>query len=93
MASISKEDRVNTVAHPSGKGSLILIYVADHIDHSRRKEIESTDIESISDWIEVNIKNSKSFLICSVHRPLSSNLEWCGSSISEEIEKVLNAKR
>ena len=66
-----RKDRLNTVAHPSGKGGGILIYVAEHIDYSQQKEIESIYIESI--WKE--IKNSKSFLICSVYRPPSSNIE------------------
>ena len=81
-----RKDRLNTVAHPSGKGGGILMYVAEHIDYSRRKEIESTDIESM--WIEIEIKNSKSYLICSVYRPPSSNIEWC-ESFSKEIEKAL----
>ena len=81
-----RKDRPNTVAHPSGKGGGILIYIAEHIDYSRHKEIESSDIESV--WIEVHIKNSKSFLVCSVYRPPSSNIEWC-ESFSKEIEKAL----
>ena len=81
-----RKDRPNTVAYPSGKGGGILIYVAEHIDYSRHKEIESSDIESV--WIEVHIKNSKSFLICSVYRPPSSSIEWC-ESFSKEIEKAL----
>ena len=49
-----RNNQLNTVAHPSGKGGGILIYVAEHIDYSRRKEIESTDIEST--WIEIKKK-------------------------------------
>ena len=49
-----RKDRLSTVAHPSGKGGGILIYVAEHIDYARRKEIESTDIASI--WIEIKKK-------------------------------------
>ena len=55
-----KKDRPNTVAHPSGKGGGIVIYISEHIDYSRHKEIESSDLESV--WIEVHIKNSKSCL-------------------------------
>ena len=47
------------------KGAGVLIYLADHINYSRRQDIESQDIESI--WIEIKLRNSKSFLICSVY--------------------------
>ena len=54
--------------------SILLIYLADHINYSRRQDIESEDIESI--WIEIKLRNSKSFLICSVYRPPSSKADW-----------------
>ena len=54
-----RKDRHKTDSNPSGKGGGILIYVAEHINYSRRKGIESTDIESV--WLEIKIKNSKSF--------------------------------
>ena len=39
----------------------VLIYIADHINYSRRQAIESSDIESI--WIKVKFKKkNKSFL-------------------------------
>ena len=44
---IERKDRPNAVAHPSGKGGGIHIYIAEHIDYSRHKEIESSDIESV----------------------------------------------
>ena len=71
---------------PLCKGGGILIYIAEHIIYSRHKEIESTDIESV--WIEVNVKNCKSFTVCYVSTPPSSNIEWC-ESFSKEIENVL----
>ena len=40
---LEKKDSLNTVAHP-------FIYVGEHIDYSRRKELESINIES--NWIE-----------------------------------------
>ena len=84
---IERKDRLSTYSHKSGKGGGILIYVAEHIDYSRRKDLEITDVESI--WIEVKIKNSKSFLVCSVYRPPTSHIEWC-ESFSKEIEKALS---
>ena len=68
-------------------GGGVLIYVADHIDFVRRNDLESADVESI--WIEIKIKNNKSFLVCSVYRPPSANAEWC-DKFSEQIEKALS---
>ena len=75
------QPNVNAV---TGKGGGVLIYVADHVDYERRIDLESTEVESI--WIEIKIKNSKSFLACSVYRPPSANAEWC-EKFAEQIEK------
>ena len=64
-----------------------LIYVADHIEYERRLDLEPSEVESI--WIEIKIKNSKPFLVCSVYRPPSANAEWC-EKFAEQIEKSLS---
>ena len=48
--------------------------ISNRVNYIRRHDLESPDIDSI--WIEIKIKNSKSFLVCSVYRPPSSALEW-----------------
>ena len=53
----------------------------------RRNDIESPGIESI--WVEIKLKNSKSFLICSLYRPPSSNTDWY-DKFSGQIEKSLS---
>ena len=83
---IERKDRYESANAVAGKGGGVLIYIADHIDYERRIDLESTEVESI--WIEIKIKNSKSFLACSVYRPPSANAEWC-EKFAEQIEKAL----
>ena len=46
------------------RGGGVVVYIADHIKYKRRNDIESSEIESI--WLEINLKNTKPFLISSV---------------------------
>ena len=84
---IERNDRYESANEISGKGRGVLIYVADHIEYERRIDLESSEVESI--WIEIKIKNSKSFLVCSVYRPPSANAEWC-EKFAKQIEKSLS---
>ena len=56
-----RKDRDSCADIKTNNGSGILIYVRDQLDYVRRLDLESSDIESI--WIEVKIKNVKSFLV------------------------------
>ena len=47
--------------------------------------METQDIESM--WIEIRIKNSKSFLVCSVYRPPSAKTD-CLEQLSMQIESA-----
>ena len=49
------------------RGSGVVVYIADHIKYKCRNDLESSEIESI--WLEINLKNTKPFLIRSVYRP------------------------
>ena len=48
------------------RGGRVVVYIADHINYKRRNDLESSEIESI--WLEINLKNTKPFLISSVYR-------------------------
>ena len=67
-------------------GGGILIYLREGLDYVRRKDLETSDVESI--WIEVKMKRTNSFLVCSVYRPPSSTAEW-SEIFSRQIEKSL----
>ena len=43
------------------------------MNYVRRKDIESIEIESV--WLDIIVKNSKHFLLCSFYRPPSSNAD------------------
>ena len=69
------------------KGGGILIYISNNLNYSRRNDLESHEIESV--WLEIELKNSKPFLICSFYRPPSSPIEWY-EKFSMQIEKSLS---
>ena len=69
-----RKDRDSCADIQINNGGGILIYVRDQLHYVRRLDLESSDIESI--WIEVKIKNAKSFLIFSVYQPSSSTADW-----------------
>ena len=80
-----RKDRQNCNAMPTDKEGGILIYVANHIDYIRRADLDTEDIESI--WVEIKIKHSSSFLVCSVYRPPSSKTVWF-ELFSKQLEKA-----
>ena len=51
----------------------IMKAIREGLDYARRKDLELSDVESI--WIEVKMKHTNSFLVCSVYRPPSSSAE------------------
>ena len=65
-----RKDREACSEISSNNGGWILIYLIEGLDYVRRNDIETSDVESI--WIEVKIRQSNSFLVCSVYRPPSS---------------------
>ena len=69
-----RKDRAESGNSTSTNGGGILIYLSNHINYVRRHDLECSNIESI--WVEIKIRNSKSFLLCSVYRPPSSPTEW-----------------
>ena len=83
--SFERKDR-NECNTSTTKGGGILVYLRCHVDYVRRHDLESTSIESI--WIEIKIKNSKPFLLCSVYRPPSATSEWY-DIFSKKIEASL----
>ena len=61
---IERKDRDLITSLPTDIGGGILMYIV------QRHDLETEDIESV--WIEVKIKQSNSFLVCSVYRPPSA---------------------
>ena len=59
-------------AHKQGGG--VAVYVADHLNAKRRKDLESAHIESI--WLEIRPKKCKPFLVCNLYRPPNSKDDW-----------------
>ena len=86
--SIERKDRDSCTDIQTDKGGGIVIYIRDKLEYTRRHDLESPDIQSI--WIEVKIKNAKSFLICSVYRPPSSTADW-PDIFSRQIEMSLSS--
>ena len=81
-----RKDREACTDISSNNGGGILIYLREGLDYVRRKDLETSDVESF--WIEVKIKHTNSFLVCSVYRPPSSTAEW-SEIFSRQIEKSL----
>ena len=80
---IERKDRGDCHLIEAENGGGILIYIGLHINYLRRVDLESHDIESV--WIEIQIKNCKSFLICSVYLPPSAKVDWF-ENFSKQIE-------
>ena len=81
-----RKDREACSDISSNNGGGILNYLREGLDYVRRNDIETSDVESI--WIEVKIRQSNSFLVCSAYRPPSSPTEWT-DKFSRQIEKSL----
>ena len=56
------------------QGGGIVVNIADKLAHKEKKDIEIENVEKI--WIEINLKNSKSILVCSAYMPPSSKKDW-----------------
>ena len=70
------------------RGGGVIVYIADLIKYKRRNDPRSSEIETI--WLEINLKNTKPFLISSVYRPPSSHVQWI-NEFSLQIEKAASA--
>ena len=84
---IERKDRDSLSSIQNNTGGGIVIYIANHINYVRRYELETENVESV--WPEIKIKNSKSFLICSVYMPPSAKTEWF-NHFAEQLEKLEN---
>ena len=82
---IERKDRDDCNLIETNNGGGIVIYISNHINYVRRTDLETQDIESM--WIEIRIKNSKSFLVCSVYRPPSAKTDWL-EQFSKQIESA-----
>ena len=51
-----------------------MVYITEHVNYVRRKDIESIENESV--WLEIIVQNSKPFLLCSFYRPPLPNADW-----------------
>ena len=69
-----RKDRNQCTGIATDNGGGILMYFENRVNYRRRSGIESHNIESI--WIEVQIRNSKPFLLCSVYQPPSATNDW-----------------
>ena len=73
LMDIHTKEKIEKLAqkfHPIMAGGGVLIYLIEGLDYVRRNDIETSDVESI--WIEVKIRQSNSFLVCSAYFPPSS---------------------
>ena len=68
---IIRKDRSDIEDKPGGG---VMLYTKKSVCCKRRPEFETNRIESI--WAEIAMRNSKSFLICSVYRPPNSHSGW-----------------
>ena len=66
-----RKDRIDT-QNKAGGG--LILYLSNWIKFKRRPEYEISKIEAI--WAEIELPNSKPFLLCSVYRPPSVHSEW-----------------
>ena len=82
---IERKDREDCNLIETNNGGGIVIYIGNHINYVRRTDLETQDIESM--WIEIRIKNSNSFLVCSVYRPPSAKTDWL-EQFSKQIESA-----
>ena len=57
---IERKDRENCNMLDKTQGGGIIIYIADHVNYVRRKDLETPTIESI--WVEIRIPNIVRFL-------------------------------
>lgn len=69
-----------------GAGGL-LVYVRNDVVCNQRKDLETDNFESI--WLEVQPKNSKSFLVGHFYRNPKSSVEW-NETFEDQIEKVIS---
>ena len=66
-----RKDRMDT-QNKSGGG--LILYSRNSLKSKRRPEYEISKIETI--WAEIELPNSKPFLLCSVYRPPNAHSEW-----------------
>ena len=83
---LERKDRDQCRFVSSENGGGVLMYIANHVNYNRRHDLESNKVESI--WLEIKLRNTKSFLVCSVYRPPSAKVDWV-DSFAEEIDKSL----
>ena len=70
-----------------GKGGGVSFYIADHLVYKRREDLECEMIESL--WIEIYLKNAKSFFVSVIYRPPDGSL-YLPTRFNYYIEKKKN---
>ena len=82
-----RKDRASVKQYDSSRkrGGGIVVYLAEHVKYTRRSDLESSDVELI--WLEINLMNTKPFLIGSVYRPPNACARWI-KDFSNQVEKA-----
>ena len=66
-----RKDRMDT---QNRLGGGLILYFRESLKFRRRPEYEISKIQTI--WAEIELPNSKPFLVCSVYRPPNAHSEW-----------------
>ncbi|MCG8048030.1 MAG: reverse transcriptase domain-containing protein, partial [Candidatus Thiodiazotropha endolucinida] len=66
-----RKDRA-VVQNKSGGG--VILYLKKSLRYKRRPDLEVSNIETI--WVEVELPNTKPFLLCTAYRPPSAHCDW-----------------
>lgn len=66
-----RKDRA-VVQNKSGGG--VILYLKKSLTYKRRPDLEVSNIETI--WVEVELPNTKPFLLCTAYRPPSAHCDW-----------------
>ena len=76
-------------------GGGVLVYISNNLPFERRRDLETSGIESL--WIQINLPHSKPILFRSLYRPPNSLSEWFNrfeheistASLEDDIEIIL----
>ena len=80
-----RKDRVLTQEWQE-KGGGLLVFVKDGIKCERRKDLETDEVECL--FLEIMLKNSKSFLVGNLYRNPKETVQW-NENIENLMEKAL----
>ena len=80
-----RKDRVLTQERQE-KGGGLLVFVKDRIKYERRKDLETDEVECL--FLEIMLKNSKSFLVGNLYRNPKETVQW-NENFENLMEKAL----